>query len=294
MALYYNIVSLTNDATGIKEIINPTKTLKALAFPRTFLSDFSKLPEAEQAGVYILYNTADKNELPHIYIGQSGFNIAHRLHSHNKTRDFWDYALVFVEKGDFLNLNGTHAKIMESTLINQAQECGVVVMDNVVGSNSPRIQESDRLASQTWAEEAIVITQLLGLSFFVKKEVVEEVIERQPRKPSVKPLFYTIGHDRLSFSTWKEMLVTVCEKGIRVYGADDFSRSVTSHERFIKKSRRIFSYIEEDMRNFDHVELSNGLFLLTNYSSQDILNICRELEFLFPILKLDLIFEERT
>jgi len=166
MGIFYNISTDGDDANGIKIIENPTKTLKALLFPRERLHEFNQRPEAQQAGVYILYNSMDKNEQPHIYIGQTGYSITSRLSNHARTKDFWDQALVFVEKGDFLNLNAAHAKIMESRLISKAGECGAVVMENSDGSRAPRVQPSDQMAADTWAEEVVTITRLLGLAFF--------------------------------------------------------------------------------------------------------------------------------
>lgn len=182
MALFYNISTLSDDPTGIKIMDNPTKTLKGILFPREKLVDFDHMDESNQAGIYILYNTADKNEKPQIYIGQTGYNITSRLRDHNRKRDFWNYALVFVEKGDFLNMNSAHTKLIESMLIKKATECGIAVMDNSTGSNPPRIQDSDKYAAQTWTEEVIVMTQLLGLSFFVlspenKKKKDEEKVK---------------------------------------------------------------------------------------------------------------------
>ena len=175
MAVFYNISSLSEDPAGIKVIENPTKTLKAVLFPREYLSEVNNMTEANQAGVYILYNTIDKNEQPHIYIGQTGYNITSRLSNHNRNKDFWNQALVFVEKGDFLNLNSAHAKIIESILINQAIKCGAVVMDNSTGSKAPRVQKADQLASATWADEVMTITKILGLAFFVPQVTEEQI-----------------------------------------------------------------------------------------------------------------------
>lgn len=182
MGIFYNISTDSDDANGIKIIENPTKTLKALLFPREKLHDFNQRPEAQQAGVYILYNSMDRNEQPHIYIGQTGYSITSRLSNHNRTKDFWDQALVFVEKGDFLNLNSAHAKIIESRLISKAGECGAVVMENSDGSRAPRVQPSDQMAADTWAEEVVTITRLLGLAFFhgVKAPVSQPVVSVKP------------------------------------------------------------------------------------------------------------------
>ena len=164
MPLFYNISA--EDPDGIKILDNPTKTLKALIFPRTCLLQFSRMKESKQAGVYILYNTTDMGSKPHIYIGQSSIDITSRLNSHNRSKEFWNHAMVFVEKGDFLNLNGTHAKMIEAALIEKARDFGVVVLDNDTGSNIPRTTDSDRYAAATWTDEIISITKLLGLPFF--------------------------------------------------------------------------------------------------------------------------------
>lgn len=175
MPLFYNISTLSDDPMGIKIMNNPTKTLEGILFPREKLAAFDHMSESKQAGVYILYHTADKNEKPLIYIGQSSVNIANRLKSHDKKKDFWNYALVFVEKNSDINMNGAHTKLIESYLIEKASECEIANMDNSAGSNAPRIQESDKFSAQTWAEEVIAMTQLLGLYFFVpSKEAVKE------------------------------------------------------------------------------------------------------------------------
>ena len=185
MALFYNISTVSDDPTGIKIMDNPTKTLKGILFPRERISEFDHMDESNQAGVYILYNTADKNEKPQIYIGQTGYNISNRLKDHNRKRDFWNYALVFVEKGDFLNMNSAHTKLIESSLITKATECGIAVMDNSTGSNAPRIQDSDKYAAQTWTEEVIVMTQLLGLYFFVQPHIDEKEKEESVKREAV-------------------------------------------------------------------------------------------------------------
>lgn len=183
MSVFYNISTLSDDPAGIKIIENPTKTLKAVLFPREYLSEFNRLEESNQAGVYILYNTMDKNEQPHIYIGQTGYNITSRLSNHNRNKDFWNQAIVFVEKGDFLNLNSAHAKIIESILIKEAGDCGAVVMDNSTGSRPPRVQKADELAAQTWADEVITITKILGLAFFIDQRNQEEKDEADIESP---------------------------------------------------------------------------------------------------------------
>ena len=185
MPIYYNIKSI-QEPNGIKEISSSTKTIKAIAFPRRMLKEFNQMPEAERAGVYLLYNTADKNEQPHIYIGQTSYDISARLKQHDKKKDFWNYALIFVEKGDAGNMNGIHTKIIESMLLYRAKECGVVVVDNATGSNPPYTHHEDHFNAQTWAEEIIDITLLLGLAFF---DNATPIVIVDPPKPQIDKVF---------------------------------------------------------------------------------------------------------
>ena len=102
MALYYSISCRTDDPAGIKTIEDRLQNIKAILFHRRQLHTFEAMPEAQQAGVYLLYNMQTKADKPQIYIGQTGQNIQSRLDNHNRNRDFWTYALVFVEKGDLM------------------------------------------------------------------------------------------------------------------------------------------------------------------------------------------------
>jgi len=308
MALYYSIKCLTNEPLGIKEIVNPTKTLKGLSFPRIFLNDFLNLPESKQAGVYILYNTADKNVKPIIYIGQSGVDIGDRLRNHNINKDFWNYALVFIEKGDFLSLNSAHAKIIESLLIKEAQLCDIVTLDNSTGSNPPRVQDSDYDDAETWANEVIVITKLLGLSFFVdyEEDVADtSTISTMPSlftstgivlsscleyRPSQVPVSYKFGEKTCSFESWRDFACKLCEYIMVAYGESKFITDVTSNKLFIKKKRRVFATNPADIGSPYYKDLPGGLYMLINYSAADFVRLCNQLISLYPDIKVSLIY----
>lgn len=290
MALYYNLSSLTGDPAGIKVMENPTKTLKAILFPRRCLTEFNNLPEAKQTGVYILYHTADKNEQPHVYIGQTGYAVSSRILDHNRNRDFWNYALVFVEKGDFLNMNSAHTKIIESILIQKAKECNVAIMDNATGSNPPRIQDADLYAAQTWAEEVVVISKLLGLSFFIPADnpaLSQKSDEQKKRSPTqtVKPKSFSItGYGDYPFESWVSATILLCNMAIKAHGFQEFSQAVTAYSFFGKRAtkRKVFAYSEEEMRGFSFHKFEGGLYLLTNYSANSLQRINQGITTLFP------------
>lgn len=111
---FYNVIS--EDIESIKKIENPIKTIKAIIVPRNHLEDFYALKESTtQAGIYILYDIC--KEKPVVYIGQSNIDISSRLKKHNLNKTFWKYVIVFMEKENFLNLNGTYSKVIESMLL---------------------------------------------------------------------------------------------------------------------------------------------------------------------------------
>lgn len=169
--LFYNVSVQGGSPYGIKMIDNPTKTMQGIFFTRDKLSEFMKLQEAEYPGVYVLYNSLDDKN---VYIGQSSSSVASRLTQHNAKKDFWNTAIVFVEKGDFRTFNGIHAKIIESNLLQRAKDCNMSVVDNKANSVAPRVSDADKYAAMQWTEEVINIIGLLGLPFF-KNDVVKVV-----------------------------------------------------------------------------------------------------------------------
>ncbi len=166
MSNFYTIY--TENPKGVKNMEQDGKALEAFAFPRDFLSEFGKFEEAKKPGVYILYNTADKNETPIVYIGQSGSNegVYSRLYSHNKHKDFWNYAICFVTKDDSFEM--THAKYIESKLISSAIECEIVDLDNATGSDTPPTNKHTKHLCDMWTKEIIDMVNMLGLPFFNK------------------------------------------------------------------------------------------------------------------------------
>lgn len=269
----YNISA--DNPNGIKIIENGTCTLEAFTFPRQLLSDFNKLSESSKPGIYILYNTADKNEVPYIYIGQSETSIYNRLLSHNRNKDFWNYAIVFISKGEYLN--GTHAKYIEAELIERATECKIFNLDNSTGSKKPPLSKSDKNNCIAWIEQIMAIVGLLGLSFFYEIDTYGlppvEVPEPDPPVDIDNEL------------TGRQKLISVCERYIKEFGAEKFNEIVLNHEILKKMKRPLFS-VKNDYKEIyksSIKQLSSGIYLFTNLSND---SINRQIE------RLNKIFEE--
>src|SRR3546814_9274821 len=95
--------------------------------PRSLLSEFFRMPEAEQVGVYFLFGEDEQDGAPKAYIGQTG-TLRQRLSQHGQQKEFWNRALVAVSLTS--SLTNTHASYLEWLSSAQAQEAGRYSLDN--------------------------------------------------------------------------------------------------------------------------------------------------------------------
>lgn len=115
------------DPQGIRVAEITTRIVRLIEVPRAVLSDFLRMPEAEQVGVYFLFGEDEADATPKAYIGQTGL-LKQRLSQHQQGKGFWNRALVAVSLTN--NLTNTHASYLEWLSIQQAQEAGRYVLDN--------------------------------------------------------------------------------------------------------------------------------------------------------------------
>ena len=85
--------------------------------PRSLVGGFLALPEAKQVGIYFLLGDGDEAGNPLLYVGQSG-GVGDRIVSHNKTKDFWNHALIAVPHAN--SLTQTHGLFLEWIAIRDA------------------------------------------------------------------------------------------------------------------------------------------------------------------------------
>src|SRR2546427_12984682 len=107
------------DPEGVRIIDRLISTGIFFAFPRTKWEEIKTKKELHNVGIYILSGYASSDdELPTIYVGQAD-NVKNRIEQHDKNKDFWDKAIIFVSAN---KLNATHAKWLEYALVKRAQE----------------------------------------------------------------------------------------------------------------------------------------------------------------------------
>jgi len=98
------------DPRGIRIAEITTRIVQVIEIPRNLLSDFLKMPESSQVGVYFLLAGDESTGISKVYVGQTG-DLKSRLVNHNQKKDFWGKVLVLISKTN--SLTQTHALYLE-------------------------------------------------------------------------------------------------------------------------------------------------------------------------------------
>lgn len=122
------------DPRGIRVAELTTRIVQLIEVPRSLLADFLKMPESNQVAVYFLVSQAESGDGRNVYIGQSG-DLRNRLASHNKTKDFWERALVLISRTN--SLTQTHALFLEWHCIQACREAGRYADENGNSGSKP-------------------------------------------------------------------------------------------------------------------------------------------------------------
>ncbi len=134
----------------------------------------SKREEFARAGIYILVGYQESDDLPTLYIGQ-GDGVKNRIDSHEKNKEFWDRALVFVSSND--GLNRAHITWLEWALINRAKEMGRCKLDNSNVPIEPGLTESDRADINEFFHEILSILPLVELKVFDRSRKIAPSVQ---------------------------------------------------------------------------------------------------------------------
>ena len=124
----------TGDPRGIRIAEITTRIVQVIEVPRSLLPAFLQMPEAKQVAVYFLLGESADGDEPRVYIGQIG-DVIGRLGSHQKSKDFWDRALVLISKTN--SLTQTHALFLEWYCLQACQQAGRYSLDNGNAGSKP-------------------------------------------------------------------------------------------------------------------------------------------------------------
>lgn len=166
-----------------------TRIVRVVEIPRSQLSDFLKLPESQQVGVYFLVGDQSEIGLPRVYIGQSG-NVGTRLVQHNQGKDFWNRAFVVISLTN--SLTQTHALFLEWFAIQEATKAARFSLENGNAGSQPYTPAPLQADCHEIHETAATLLATLGQPIF---ESLTQRSTSDSDAAQTKELFYCKGPD---------------------------------------------------------------------------------------------------
>ena len=114
---------------GIRSIRRHLSTMTTYVIPRPLLSEAKKITGINRPGIYYLINENDENKIAQIYIGQTRNGVV-RLDDHNRSKDFWNKAIMFLADSKTFSLDMISG--LEEYAIMKAHESNRYKVDNSV------------------------------------------------------------------------------------------------------------------------------------------------------------------
>lgn len=114
---------------GIRSIRRNLSTMTVYVIPRPLLAEAKTISGINRPGIYYLINENDDNKIAQIYVGQTRNGIL-RLDDHNRSKDFWIKAIMFLADNKTFSLDMISG--LEKFAIIKAQESKRYKVENTV------------------------------------------------------------------------------------------------------------------------------------------------------------------
>lgn len=114
---------------GIRSIRRHLSTMTTYVIPRPLLAEAKKITGINRPGIYYLINENDENKIAQIYIGQTRNGVV-RLDDHNRSKDFWNKAIMFLADSKTFSLDMMSG--LEEYAIMKAHESNRYKVENSV------------------------------------------------------------------------------------------------------------------------------------------------------------------
>ena len=138
---------------------------KAYKIPRIKIKDCVDRDDLTSTGVYLLFGKNDDGK-DQVYIGEAE-SILKRLNQQLTQKDFWNEAIIFINKDE--NLNKAHIKYLENRLHEIAKATNRYNVDNSIIPTQSSISESDRAEMEEYIEYIKMLVNTLGHKVFDEK-----------------------------------------------------------------------------------------------------------------------------
>lgn len=122
--IYYN-----GQPDGVRSVRRHLSTITTYVIPRPLLADAKKISGITRPGIYYLINENDENKIAQIYIGQTRNGVT-RLDDHNRSKDFWNKAIMFLADNKTFSLDMISG--LEEYAIIKAHEAKRYKVENTV------------------------------------------------------------------------------------------------------------------------------------------------------------------
>lgn len=155
---------------GIRSIRRNLSTMTTYVIPRPLLSEAKNISGINRPGIYYLINEEDGNKIVQLYIGQTRNGIA-RLDDHNRSKDFWNKAIMFLAESKTFTLDMISG--LEKFAIIKAQESKRYKIENNVVPKY-EIDEYDLAAVEEIYDEIQFIMATQGYKMNDAKSTLNE------------------------------------------------------------------------------------------------------------------------
>lgn len=155
---------------GIRSIRRHLSTMTTYVVPRTLLSEAKKLSGVNRPGIYYLISENDDNKIAQIYVGQTRNGVA-RLDDHNRSKDFWNKAIMFLADNKTFSLDMISG--LEAYAISKAHESNRYKIENTVNPKY-EIDEYDLPLIEEVYEEIKFIMATQGYKMENAKDTLSE------------------------------------------------------------------------------------------------------------------------
>ncbi|MUV38771.1 hypothetical protein JNUCC1_02642 [Lentibacillus sp. JNUCC-1] len=156
----------------IRTVEVSSMTIYTTIFPRTKLKDFLAREESKKPGCYMLLgddmNNPDKMR---VYVGE-GESVDSRLKSHaygEKQRDFWNEAIVFTSKDDYITK--TQIQYLEAEIHKLVYDAGQAELDNTQRPSSPNLSEVDTAEMEHFLDAIKLILSSIGVDILEPNKI---------------------------------------------------------------------------------------------------------------------------
>lgn len=150
-------------ASSLKVFQDKTNQIRAFYFTRENIKEVENLESGTNYSVYFLFNEAEDNEITKVYIGQSR-NGANRMLSHDKSKTFWSYCIMFVTDNN--SFDAMIIDYIEYHFINKLKKSSTYLLENKDMRNSePIVSIYDKPDLKAYIEHIEFLLNTEGINF---------------------------------------------------------------------------------------------------------------------------------